>query len=53
MGRHYYEAVKSCLQGGLDGSELNGEPQATDVRSLRLQFNLKVVKRLAKLIEGL
>ena len=53
MGRHYYEAVKSCLQGGLDGSELNGAPQTTDVRSLRLQFNSKVVKRLAKLVEGL
>jgi serine/threonine protein kinase len=55
MGRHYYEAVKSCLQGGfsLDGFELNDKLQTADVRSLRLQFNSKVVKRLAKLVEGL
>ncbi|OAL55032.1 kinase-like protein [Pyrenochaeta sp. DS3sAY3a] len=52
MGRHYHEAVKSCLQGGLDGSEL-GDEQASDAKSLHLHFNAMVVERLAKLAEGL
>lgn len=52
MGRQYYEAVKSCLQGGLDESELGSQSQACDAKSLHLQFDEKVVKRLVNLANG-
>ncbi|KAF3000785.1 hypothetical protein E8E13_005487 [Curvularia kusanoi] len=53
MGRHYYEAVKSCLQVDRDRLQLNGESQTNNVKSLHLQFDAKVVKVIAKLVKGL
>ena len=53
MGRHYYEAVNTCLQGGLVGSNLSGRQQASDARALQLNFNVMVVQKISKLVQNL
>jgi hypothetical protein len=53
MGRQYYEAVKICLQSGMEGSELSDGQQASQATALSLQFSTIVVDRLAKLVERL
>ena len=53
MGRQYCDAVKTCLQGDLVGSELGGGQQSSDARSLQLDFNAMVVQKFAKLAQDL
>ncbi|KAH7080742.1 kinase-like domain-containing protein [Paraphoma chrysanthemicola] len=51
MGRQYYEAVKMCLQAGMEGSELGYGQQAPEAKSLSLQFSTIVVERMANLVD--